>query len=120
MKRAIIEATNDFYIDYIVNSPRYKILETGSIYSLQRSRWSKVGSKDKDGYIVLKTWIDGTKVYLRAHRIVYAKYIGRLNESMVVHHKDHNRANNSVKNLTLVTWQENSSIQKRGRINGKD
>jgi hypothetical protein len=38
---------------------------------------------------------------------MYAKYIGNLNEELVIDHKDTNTSNNAVNNLQLITHKKN-------------
>jgi hypothetical protein len=55
--------------------------------------------------------------YIMEHRLVMAKMIGRLlDRTEVVHHRDHNPANNLPKNLEL--WPSNSAhkMAEHGRI----
>lgn len=41
--------------------------------------------------------------YVLMHRVVMENYLGRmLTEEEVVHHKDHNKKNNSIENLELI------------------
>lgn len=103
---------NDEHISRLCNDDRYKILPCGRIETLiQRTGKLSASSKfrclsqeyKKDGYIRIKySYKD-----LLLHRIVYQKYIGQLNPSLQINHKDGNKKNNHFSNLEQVTQSEN-------------
>ena len=61
-----------------------------------------------DGYFV--TWIKGRK-NIKVHRLVMEKRLGRrLLSSEIVHHIDHDKFNNRLENLQIVTRSEHNKI----------
>lgn len=73
----------------------------------------------KDGYISIyfpehpKSNKDG---YIMEHILVMECSIGRhLNDDEVVHHKNHNRADNRLDNLQLMTFKEHSALHMKER-----
>ena len=59
------------------------------------------------GYYV--KWLKG-RGYIRMHRLVMEKHLGReLTRDEVVHHKDGNRRNNALENLELMTKKEHDA-----------
>ena len=49
--------------------------------------------------------------YILLHRVIMENAIGRmLTELEIVHHKDHDRFNNDISNLELMSRQEHSRI----------
>ena len=54
--------------------------------------------------------------YVLLHRVIMENYIGRLLTSdEVVHHKDHNKKNNDISNLELLTVKEHYDLHSRER-----
>lgn len=61
--------------------------------------------KDKNsGY-----WLCST-LHKRLHRYVYEYYNGKIPLGYQVHHKDHNKDNNEIENLQLLTRKEHDKI----------
>lgn len=59
------------------------------------------------GYNIVK--IGGKNLYI--HRIIYETFIGTIPPNKEINHIDHNKNNNSYKNLELVTHSENMRKQ---------
>ena len=81
----------------------------------RQPRWSQPGSKngqwrggvatDDDGYILIHSPEHPFRTnagYVREHRLVMELHLGQyLQPTEVVHHRDKNKANNSIENLEL-------------------
>ncbi len=54
-------------------------------------------------------FIDGSKKSVLEHREIMEKHLGRtLDSNLVVHHKDHDKRNNKIGNLEVMTRSEHS------------
>ena len=77
--------------------------------------WKGGNIIDKDGYI--RTWSPDhpwpRKGYIQEHIRVMELHIGRrIKTTEVIHHKDHDRKNNSIGNLELMTRKEHSKLHR--------
>jgi hypothetical protein len=69
-------------------------------------------NKDKQtGYYLSTNKINGRRQ--RLHRYIYEKYYGKIPKGYDVHHIDHNKDNNEISNLKLVTAKEHQEIHAR-------
>lgn len=93
----------------------------GNFYSVckrQRSKAGRIienfrviplkGSTDRYGYTTYRITVDGIKKHLKGHRMMMNAWIGQ-NDSLVVNHKDGNKANNALTNLEWCTVAENNA-----------
>lgn len=103
-------STNDgVIILMLIDDPNYRISQTGEITTLitrtgKRSVhdvWRVCGFK-KNGYVCMRY----RGVPLQVGRVVYQKYLGDLEDDLVVLHVDGNTENNDINNLKLVTQGE--------------
>lgn len=87
----------------------YKISNLGRLMSLKRGKNKILSETNKKGgyYSVVLNSGSETK-YTRIHRLVYEAFIGELptGRKYHIHHKDHNKQNNRVENLILLTAKE--------------
>ena len=60
--------------------------------------------KEKSGY-----W-QCSAIHKRLHTYIYEKYNGEIPKGMQVHHIDHNKDNNEIDNLQLLTREEHNKI----------
>lgn len=84
------------------------------IWAFKLSRKVVVGSVagckcKRDGYIKVRF---ENRLYL-AHRIIWESVMGRIPEGMQIDHINHNRSDNRMENLRLVTHIENGMNQSR-------
>lgn len=61
----------------------------------------------KTGY-----WLCSTN-HKRLHVYIYEKYYGDIPKGYEIHHKDHNKDNNNIENLMLVSRKEHIEIHKK-------
>lgn len=103
--------TNDYEIYNFLNDENYIVFEDGSILTRltftgkvsKDNIWRPAGSKRR-GYHTVKYY----GKMLQVHRIVYAKFKGKLEQDLVINHIDGNGYNNNVNNLELVTQSRNN------------
>jgi hypothetical protein len=53
-----------------------------------------------------------TRTHFLTHRFIYECFFGEIEEGMCVHHIDHDKRNNNIDNLMLVTDAENRRLAK--------
>ena len=63
----------------------------------------------RDGYFVVCLQLHGKRVVKKVHRLVYDAFVGITNNANVIDHIDHNKTNNRLDNLQLVTNRFNLS-----------
>ncbi len=61
------------------------------------------------------TLIGGVRVYL--HRYIWEQKYGRIRRGCVVHHIDHNKHNNDISNLQMVTIKQHRRLHNAHLIN---
>lgn len=66
-------------------------------------------SHDKDGYLIIWLYKNGTKTFKRVHRLVAEAFIENKDKKPQVNHIDENKENNCVNNLEWVTCKENNN-----------
>jgi hypothetical protein len=103
---------NDELIRKLCLDENYQILEDGKILTLvqrtgkisKNKEWRLLSDQiSSEGYITHRY----NYKYLSAHRTVYQKFIGDLDYTKQINHKDGNRQNNHYSNLELVSQSEN-------------
>lgn len=91
--------------EILLNLFNYK---DGNIYWKQwkkgRRRNLIAGTINNNGY--LKITIDGKQMY--AHRIVWIMHNGNIDDGYEIDHINHNRSENRIENLRIVTRSENA------------
>lgn len=69
--------------------------------------WNNKG-KNTDGYIKIATE-DGRRI--REHRYVMEQYLGRkLQPKEIIHHKNHNKKDNRIENLEILTRSQHNRV----------
>lgn len=100
-----LKSKNDKLITELLNDELYEVKKCGTILFDGEPK----GRKDKEGYVEI--YYQGKR--LKAHRIVYAKFLGELDREMVVDHQDRDTSNNAVGNLRLCTQKKNIEYRDR-------
>ena len=101
----------DYYIDdqtFQIVSFKQKKYEQGKILKPHI---------DKDGYIFYSFSVNGKYKYIRLHHIIVKLFIDKNFDStkFQVDHKNHNRQDNSIDNLCIVSQSENSRNVSKSR-----
>ena len=97
---------NDYLIYELLQNPNYEVRADGPVWTRITktgklsvdNTWRQAGSARR-GYWTLKY-----KGYmLQIHRIIYAKFLGQLEQDLVINHKDDCGYNNNPENLEPVS-----------------
>lgn len=102
---------NDHLIYKLLEDSNYEVRADGSVWTRitktgkvsVNNEWRRAGSARR-GYWTLKYF----GVMLQVHRIIYARFLGRLEQDLVINHKDDCGYNNEPENLELVTQSKNN------------
>lgn len=111
-------------------SVRCRYCEGKRRYGKNNSQWKGGGYKHPDGYVI--AWIEPAspfskmgmyyrgRNYILEHRLIMAKHLGRCLKSWeIVHHKNHIRDDNRLKNLGLLKISDHNIITKLEEENKK-
>lgn len=107
-------ATNDSFIEDLINDSNYQINSDGSILTLITTT-GKISVGGNWRFLSVRTTRNGyadiayKNKKLLLHRVVYRKFIGPLNDTLTINHKDGNPLNNNISNLELVSQSENNT-----------
>jgi hypothetical protein len=79
--------------------------------------------RGKRGYLLVNLYRDGKPKNFLVHRLVAAAFLGTIPPNWQVNHKDGDKSNNDVRNLEIVTAEENRAhalrhgLMRRGEAN---
>lgn len=79
----------------------------------------------RNGYYTVRKMYNTINYCFMEHRVIWYFCYGEFDESLVINHKDFDRANNDINNLELITQKENTDYSKcnmpniRGHLNHK-
>lgn len=100
----------------IIDYPNYIVTKNGLIYSISHNKY--ISQRDNAGYQYVTLYNNtGLSKDFSVHYLVGKLYIANPNNFPMVNHKNHNRNDNTVKNLEWVTSSEN--MVHFGKKNGK-
>lgn len=88
-------------------SKRYYNPHTGRIYILPCRR-KRAEYQMANGYLSIQTYVDGRRVGLSAHRLVWQYFFGNIPDDREINHKNGDKADNHPSNLEVVTKAENA------------
>jgi hypothetical protein len=107
MRSGTFFAVNDYLIEALIKDVRYQIKEDGTIYRLSGNVWKQTGRAITDKSGMKYRHLKYQNHNLLVHRIVYARFVGRLSSDLVINHIDGNSLNNKPSNLELITQSKN-------------
>lgn len=122
-KKHKVSKLDDAIYQYLLDNPDFDIRSDGTVWTrisingngrIPDGSWRHVNSVGEDGYIrihVKTAEFDKTKrqpsLVILAHRAVFAKYVGKLDSSMVVNHINGQKNDNRPENLELISVKAN-------------
>ena len=87
--------------------PIYEISTLGKVRNKQRPD-QYLNQSLLNGYLCLKLYGPNGRRTKKVHRLVASTYLENYNNLKVVHHKDGNRLNNYITNLTFISMIDNT------------
>lgn len=120
------KCVNDPLIEEFISLDIYDIKQDGRIFTLMTrtgkisatGTWREMYYDQRWGERGYKT-IRYKNKHLQLHRVIYRKFVGKLDATKEINHIDGNPGNNNYKNLELVTQGKNleHSYRVLGRLN---
>lgn len=87
----------------------YAVDSDGNVYGKSGRKLKPY--KMKNGYYYVRLHLKDRSITATVHKLIYESFFGKIfDENLVVHHKDHDKLNNKLENLELVTREENTCI----------
>ena len=84
----------------------YAITEDGQVWSYISNKFLNKRVQKRDGYELVNLYKDGKQKTFQVHRLVAEAFIPNPENKPTVDHKDRNKLNNCVENLTWATAKE--------------
>ena len=96
----------------------YDVYEDGRVYSHFANKFLK-GEQTWTGYLQYTLEINGKRVRIRAHQLVASLFLEKPNseETLIVNHKNGNKANNHYSNLEWTTYYGNNRHARQSGLN---
>ena len=108
-----------YYVRKIRGFNRYSISTDGEIFDCKKEKYLKQ-SNTKDGYLFVNLISDeGERKTKLVHRLVAETFILNYSNKETVNHKDENKQNNNVLNLSWCTNYENTNYGTRNERSRK-
>lgn len=92
----------------------YYVSSFGRVLSLCKNGIRILHQYDNKGYRIVKLSVNGNVYNRRVHRLVAQCFLN-LKGNQYVHHKDRNRNNNNITNLTCMTLEQHNKIHRKER-----
>lgn len=91
----------------------YRIYSDGRIWSKTKKRFLKY-EVTGTGHFQVELQRNGKPYHVRVHRLIFETFVRPLNIGEIVHHLDHNPANNDVSNLVDMKRSEHTAMHNVG------
>ena len=103
------------FMQKIPNFDFYFITEEGRVF---RGNKEMSPVNNGTGYFQIKLRKNGKRIQKYVHRLVWETFKGSIPSGYEINHKDHDKSNNALSNLELVTHSENlkKAVQKHGHF----
>lgn len=106
-------AKNDYLIDEILTSDKHRIDQDGTCWIIDARtkswrRWDTARKPRRKNTKKVYREVNYKCKHVSVHRIVYAKFVGKLDCNFIINHIDGNPSNNKPENLELVTQSQNN------------
>lgn len=88
--------------------PNYEFYEDGTIYGYVRKKYLRGNDSHKGYNMVGLNDNNGIKKIYQRHRIIYTIFKGEIPEGYDVHHINHNKQDNRIDNLEIITHSQHS------------
>ena len=79
----------------------------GEDWHLYREDGRPLSRMCRNGYYMVRKMYGHKTYHFMEHRVIWYFCVGSIDDSMVINHKDFDRANNNITNLELVSQKEN-------------
>jgi len=106
-------AKNDYLIYEILKSDKHRVEKDGTCWIVDYCtkkwrRWDFPRRKGRNKKAKPYHEVSFKSKRVAVHRLVYGKFVGKLNDRLVINHKDGNPSNNKYDNLELITQSKNN------------
>lgn len=91
----------------------YLIYDDGRLFSLKTNKFLK--GDTSSGYVRYLLCLENKRVRVPAHTLVARAFISNPNNLPIVDHKDNNKLNNNVNNLTWISYSDNVKKERRSK-----
>lgn len=120
----------EIWKDIVGYEGKYQVSNKGRVKSLERKRNCRVQNGvlaemkiperilkqwKRSSYLLVDLWKCSKRDVRSVHILVYEGFVGKIEEGMMIHHKDENKFNNNADNLEMVSYKTHNKIHHGGK-----